>query len=116
MGVALHTQGYFEEGNKAFLRAIELDPMQARAAENWMAGMGYSSRYSPGEVLKAHVDWAKRFADPLAALPRECSNDRSTDRRLRIAYISPDLKRHSVAYFLEGILEHHDRAKFEITA
>jgi predicted O-linked N-acetylglucosamine transferase (SPINDLY family) len=36
------------------------------------------------------------------------------DRRLRIGYVSPDFRQHSVAYFLEPVLGAHDRAAFEI--
>ena len=35
-------------------------------------------------------------------------------RRLRIGYVSADLYRHPVGYFLWGPLAHHDRQKFEI--
>jgi predicted O-linked N-acetylglucosamine transferase (SPINDLY family) len=33
---------------------------------------------------------------------------------LRVAFLSPDLRNHSVAYFLEPLLRHLDRSKFEI--
>src|SRR5262249_5365122 len=36
------------------------------------------------------------------------------NRRLRIAYISPDFCRHSVAFFIEPILRHHDKSNFEV--
>jgi predicted O-linked N-acetylglucosamine transferase (SPINDLY family) len=36
--------------------------------------------------------------------------------RLRIGYVSLDYKRHSVAYFLENILEAHDRTCFDVHA
>jgi predicted O-linked N-acetylglucosamine transferase (SPINDLY family) len=32
---------------------------------------------------------------------------------LRVGYVSPDLYQHSVAFFLEPILAHHDRSRFE---
>ena len=35
--------------------------------------------------------------------------------RLRIGYVSSDFRRHSVAYFVEPLLEHHDASRFEIT-
>ena len=39
-----------------------------------------------------------------------------SNRRLRVGYVSPDFRRHSVAYFLEPLLEHHDREAVEIFA
>ena len=35
-------------------------------------------------------------------------------RRLRIGYVSPNLSRHSVGYFVEPVLRNHDRSAFEV--
>lgn len=35
-------------------------------------------------------------------------------RKLRVGYLSPDLRRHSVAFFFEALLANHDRSRFEI--
>ena len=35
-------------------------------------------------------------------------------RRLRIGYVSPNLSRHSVGYFIEPVLNNHDRNSFEV--
>ena len=40
----------------------------------------------------------------------------STDRKLRIAYVSADLREHAVSYLMAGIFEHHDRSEFELIA
>lgn len=34
--------------------------------------------------------------------------------RLRIAYISPDFREHPVGHLMAGVIEHHDRSKFEV--
>ena len=34
-------------------------------------------------------------------------------QKIRIAYVSPDLREHPVAHLLAGILEHHDKSHFE---
>ena len=42
-------------------------------------------------------------------------NERSAGRRLKIGYVSGDLRQHSVAYFLMPLLEEHDRERFHVT-
>ena len=37
-------------------------------------------------------------------------------QRLRIAYVSADFRSHPVAYLIAGLLEHHDRSRFEVHA
>lgn len=115
VGTALHLQGRMDEGNEAFRRGVELDPANHRLHENLLGAFTQTTRWSPSEALSAHVEWARRFASPTDVLPPP-GNDRNPDRKLRIGYVSPDLRRHSVAYFLEPILEQHDRSKFEIFA
>lgn len=36
--------------------------------------------------------------------------------RIRLAYVSSDLRQHAVGYMTIGLLEHHDRTRFEVTA
>ena len=43
------------------------------------------------------------------------SKTRSFARPLRIGYLSGDLKKHPVGYFLRSILAHHDRTQFDVT-
>lgn len=48
--------------------------------------------------------------------PPMALGDRSyaPERRLRVAYVSPDFRTHSVTRFMEPVLLHHDREAFEI--
>jgi predicted O-linked N-acetylglucosamine transferase (SPINDLY family) len=41
-------------------------------------------------------------------------NDRTDGRRLKVGYVSPDFRQHSVAYFLEPLLRSHDRKVIEV--
>jgi len=43
-------------------------------------------------------------------------NAAAPGRRIRVGYMSPDFRRHSVSIFLEPILENHDHSDFEIFA
>jgi predicted O-linked N-acetylglucosamine transferase (SPINDLY family) len=38
------------------------------------------------------------------------------DRRVRIGYVSADLREHAVSYLMAGVFEQHDRARFETFA
>jgi protein O-GlcNAc transferase len=54
---------------------------------------------------------AEAAASPPSSSP---SQVRRHDARIRIAYVSSDLRDHAVAYLIAGILERHDRDLFEI--
>lgn len=42
--------------------------------------------------------------------------ERYNHQRLRLAYISPDLREHPVGHLMAGIFEHHDKSRFETVA
>jgi protein O-GlcNAc transferase len=54
----------------------------------------------------------KAFAGEPRASPRPCG----PDHRTRIAYVSADFREHPVAALLVGVIEAHDRNRFEIIA
>jgi predicted O-linked N-acetylglucosamine transferase (SPINDLY family) len=62
----------------------------------------------PSAIAEEHRRWNHLHARPLGQFIQSHANDRSPERRLRIGYVSPDFREHSVAFFLAGLLEHHD--------
>lgn len=67
----------------------------------------------PARLLAEH----RRFGEGLAARvgPRPALRvSAEPDRRLRIGYVSPDLRRHPIACFVAPVLRHHDRAAVEV--
>jgi len=66
-------------------------------------------------TLAAFQDWGRRFADPLT---RKAGPFRKQDRRpgkkLRVGYVTADFRVHSIAFFMQPVLRHHDPAQVEI--
>ena len=54
-----------------------------------------------------------RESQAIAARAPEVPVPAFSHGRLRIAYLSPDFRRHPVAYALAGVIRHHDRQIFE---
>ncbi len=81
--------------------------------------LNYVPEIRHGESLQAHRTFGDAVvaaaAAPAATLPPITSTP-DPDRRIRLAYMSPDFREHSVAYFIEPILRHHDRSRFELFA
>lgn len=74
----------------------------------------YPSDVEPAQIESAHRRFGELAARAGAVRGRSTfDNDRSPDRRLRVGFVSPDLRAHSVAYFFEPYLEHFDRAAIE---
>jgi len=72
--------------------------------------LNYDPAQGPVQIYRAHLDWAARHAAALAPSVTPHGNDPDPERRLRIGYVSADLRRHPVAFFVEPILRSHDPA------
>lgn len=72
----------------------------------------YDETATPEAVLAEHRAWNRRHACALDAewRPWTCAPDPD---RLRVGYVSGDLRAHPVGSFLEPVLAHRDRARFE---
>jgi predicted O-linked N-acetylglucosamine transferase (SPINDLY family) len=66
---------------------------------------------------KDHMQCARIFADQyFPAKDPIWQGERYAHDKIRIAYISPDLREHPVGHLTAGIFEQHDKDKFEIIA
>jgi predicted O-linked N-acetylglucosamine transferase (SPINDLY family) len=76
--------------------------------------MANSPDYGPEEILKEAKHWNKMHALPLGAEAVSHANDPNLERRLKIGYLSGDLRQHPVGFFMEPVFENHDKAVFEV--
>ena len=110
---ALRTAGLVEEAVAMFREALALAP-QPGTHSNLLYTLLFSDRCPPDEVAAEHRRWAERWAEPLRAAWRPHPNERDPARRLRVAYLSPDLNQHAVSRFVEPVLAAHARGSFEV--
>ncbi len=112
MGLLHLDRGEADRAADTLREAARLDPGNILVWDALALALNYDWRATPEDTFNAH----KRFGDLLerAASPyRSHANDRNTDRPLRIGYLSRDMRRHSVAYFLQSILQAHDPARVQ---
>ena len=68
--------------------------------------------FTPGELLTAARHWVtSRIGAPAKLAPTE---PQAVDRRFRIGYLGSDFRAHALASLLSGVIEAHDRSRFEI--
>ena len=115
LGSCLRTGGRIKDAIDAFARAVQLDPKLREAHSNLCYALYFDPQTPPQKIFDEHLAWARKFADPVAPAVSAHPNDRAPDRRLRIAYVSPNLRRHVVGLFMLPIIENHDWEHFEVT-
>lgn len=75
-------------------------------AMNYLAETDARALFAAHKACGAFLDMAPDMSSLWAR------RDRAVDRPLRVGFIGPDFFRHSVAYFIEGLLEHLDPARY----
>ncbi len=114
LGVNLLSQGRLDEGMASYRRALVANPDAVSAHTNLVYALNFQQGHTPEEIYQAHCGWAARHATPLQQQFLPPDNDRSPQRCLRVGYVSPDFRNHSVSYFVEPLLMHHDPAQTEV--
>ncbi len=114
LGLVYKDLGLIDEALASLRRALELKPAFANAASAWLYMMNYHPDREPEEIFAEHCRWGKVHADPLTAAAPAPQNDRDPKRRLRVGYVSSCFRDHAVNFFVEPILEAHDRRSFEV--
>ncbi len=109
----LKEEGRITEALQNFRKIIEIDHNYTEAQSNLLFVMHYSPDLSEESLFEKHRIWGETQLESNLEF-RSFNRDKNPDKRLKVGYVSPDFRCHSVAFFLEPILLHHNQAKFEI--
>ncbi|WP_337995987.1 tetratricopeptide repeat protein [Oleispirillum naphthae] len=117
LGLLQIARGDIDAATASFGQAMAtVQPKTVAFVSNWLYLLNYSIARSPAEVAAAHRAYGARFggrgADPAFAF----ANDPDPERPLRVGYVSPDFRAHSVSYFMAAVVRGHDRAKVRVYA
>jgi predicted O-linked N-acetylglucosamine transferase (SPINDLY family) len=114
LGAALFNSGQIDAATAAYQRATDLAPNRSDLASNVLFTLYYDPNCDFSTILSHFDSWNNRFAEPLKKFIQPHNNERSPDRRLKIGYVSPNFRAHAETAFVLPLLEHHNRAQFEI--
>ena len=107
--------GRMAEAILHYRETYRLAPDFPEALASVLACLNYAPDCSPGQSAAEHRHWAEQVAAPHYPKFAHFDNDRDPQRRLRIGYVSPDLRRHPVSAIFAPILAAHDRNRVEVS-
>jgi predicted O-linked N-acetylglucosamine transferase (SPINDLY family) len=108
------TVGDMELSMPYYKKYIERIPHDPGISSAMLFSMHYKPDVSREELREAHKAWGDRFAAKFKKDWPAHKNERTTNRRLRIGYISGDFRHHVVGYWTRHIIEQHSRDRVEV--
>lgn len=116
LGAVIKEHGQLTEAEKCLRRALELKPDYTEAHSNLLFLLNYHPDMSAESIFEEYRNFNTRFCLPLQKEWTSHTNSRQSNRRLKIGYVSPQFRLHSIRHFLEPLLAHHDKQQVEIFA
>ncbi|MHC4123374.1 MAG: O-linked N-acetylglucosamine transferase family protein [Planctomycetota bacterium] len=113
LALCLMKVGKATEAIEMFKEITKMAPEKQYIYSNLLFHLHYMPEVETSEIFEEAKKWAQIHA-PLSLVRKDHDNSPEPNRKLRIGYISPDFKRHSVMYFFSSLLAGHDRDNYEI--
>ncbi|WP_407194186.1 tetratricopeptide repeat protein [Bradyrhizobium sp. STM 3566] len=115
LGLCLAGLGRVDEALASFDRALDIRPDLQSAISSKIFTLDFVADASVERHQQARRVWWEQIGAKIAseaAAPHD--NSRDPDRRLVLGFVSSDFNAHSAAFIFKPVLQHHDRAQFEI--
>ena len=114
LGYVLYSQGKVRDAIAFLETAIHQKPQYAAVHSNLLFGLNYLADEGPDAIFERHRNWDIRHGAGVLKPITNWPSIRNPDKRIHIGYLSPDFRKHSVAFFIEPILKAHNPDKFQV--
>jgi protein O-GlcNAc transferase len=116
LGRILLSRALHAQATACFARAVDLEPRDPSLMTGLLYAMVQDEAVDPQQLASMHRRFGKTFGVGLRDRTRQHANPPDPDKRLRIGFVSGDLRHHAVAYFIEPVWRELDRSRVEIFA
>ena len=114
LGSALKGLGQASEASRSYRRALALDPDNFSACSSLLFSLSLDEALIPATVFAEHLALVARFEASRRQSARLHQNTRDPGRRLKLGFVSGDLCRHSVAFFVQPVWAALDPSQVEL--
>jgi predicted O-linked N-acetylglucosamine transferase (SPINDLY family) len=99
---------------RLFRNLVQTSEVSAEVMGRMFLSLNYLEDVDPNELLVWHRHCATDMETHARATAEIQEVPGKNESRLRIGYVSPDLREHSVGYFVRHLIANHDKSRFII--
>lgn len=114
LGNSLKNSGQSSEAVKAFREAIRFEPDNMALWSNLLFGILYDENATQEQIAQEHFRFGEYIENKFKVIPHKSLKTNRIPDKINIGFVSADLRSHPVAYFVEPLLDHLDRSKFNV--
>ncbi|ARU55009.1 TPR repeat-containing protein [Oleiphilus messinensis] len=118
LGVISRRKCATEDAIAYYRRSLSVDPGLFEVHSNLLLSLHYLDDFLDADIFQEHLrfgEQATRIATINKPIEQATHNDSArAHKKLKIGYVSPDFRAHSVVYFFEPLLTRHNKNEFEI--
>ena len=103
-----------DEAAAALDRALRAAPQNREIFSGVLLFRHYLADQDPRALFDLHRQYGRMLRNAVREPIRDHPNAADPDRPLRIGYVSRNLSRHSVGYFIEPVIARHDRDRYPV--
>ena len=113
LGQVYTAKGSIPEAINCFHQALKVTPMDQQVYSNLLFAQNYNPAYTQEHLHKEAVKWWGNYRKDIEPY-KNFTIEPKPAKRLRIGYVSGDFRRHSVSFFFEPLITHHNRQEVEV--
>lgn len=114
LGLSYNRLGKSVEAADAYQSGLTIDPLYKQAGSNLLYLQHYIWGADPKNIFSAHRNYAEAHYNSKKNHMHGLVVDLNPDRKLRLAFLSGDLRFHAVSRFVEGLFAELDRDQFDL--
>lgn len=113
LGRVYKFQGKIEEAIETFRKALALQPHNYVVADNLLLSLNYLFDISPERVAEEHRQLSLQVYNS-KVINTPVVSHANLHQPLRVGYVSGDFHNHSVSFFIEPVLMHHNPENIQV--
>jgi predicted O-linked N-acetylglucosamine transferase (SPINDLY family) len=114
LGNAQRGLGRVDLAIEAYRSALRLRPRAVEVHHELLNSIRYDPSFDAAAILRPTARWYREHAASLARASRPHANVRDAERRMRVGYVSPDLREHPVGLNLLPLFRSHSHEAVEV--